>query len=178
MWFSGQIALGFRGLCLVYLARVGYVVKLDGGRNSKGPGWDWGLWTTTKAPCFAIKCNHVDHQIFWICNYYIYDYIIFTSFLIVIICCLSTLSRCAFLHVFPKTFSPRASDSFDMLFLQLSSHHAYIHPRFNYFQFQPRLVLYSIALWCVLPSHRFMSEQKDGCPIFCMDSSASGIVCV
>lgn len=31
-----------------------------------------------------------------------------------IICCLSTLSRRAFLHVFLKTFSPTASDSFEM----------------------------------------------------------------
>lgn len=46
------------------------------------------------------------------------------------------------------------------------------------FWFQQRLVLYYIALRCVLLPHRFMSELKDGCPIFCMDSSAGGIVCV
>lgn len=46
------------------------------------------------------------------------------------------------------------------------------------FWFQQRLVPYYIALWCVLLSHRFMSELKDGCPIFCMDCSGGGIVCV
>lgn len=46
------------------------------------------------------------------------------------------------------------------------------------FWFQQRLVLYYIALRCVSLPHRFMSELKDGCPIFCLDSSAGGIVCV
>lgn len=46
------------------------------------------------------------------------------------------------------------------------------------FWFQQRLALYYIALRCVSLPHRFMSELKDGCPIFCLDSSAGGIVCV
>ena len=78
-----------------------------------------------------------------------------------------------------KAFSHTASNSHDMFFLQPSSHpFLYSSPDSITFWFQQRLVLYYIALRCVLLPHRFMSQLKDGCPIFCMDSSAGGIVCV
>lgn len=96
-----------------------------------------------------------------------------------IIYCSSRLSRLVFPAYFPQN-----------IFLAEHQIHATCfpfnsHPTLSIFildsitfWFQQRLVLYYIALQCVLLHRRFMSELKDGCPIFCMDGSAGDIVCV
>lgn len=121
---------------------------------------------------FTIKCNNAGHQTFIISRLFFTVPVSFFCDNLLFVHSKQTVLPAYFL----KPFSRTATRFMQHVFLQLPSHSAYIHPRFNYFWFQQRVVLYCIALRCVLLSHRFMSELKDGCPIFCMDSSARGTV--
>lgn len=183
MWFSGQIALGLRGCCCRDLCCVVYGDDVCRLRLSCscwiccGTGYSGGILTedvNVKASIFANKGNNTGNKTPRLFHDLPQFFLSFFSDNLLFIPFERTHSSCTF----PESILLQNIESLPHVFPPISSRPVYIHPRFNYFFWiQRRLVSYNIALRCVLLPHRFMSELKDGCPIFCMDSGAGGIVC-